>query len=67
MRQAAVDGAGLAFIFEDAVKKDIAAGRLVSVMDDWCTPFDGIYIYTPSRKYMRPALRAFIDFYRVRG
>ncbi|WP_319771860.1 LysR family transcriptional regulator [Breoghania sp.] len=67
IRQAAVDGIGLAFIFEEAAVKDIAAGRLVSVMEDWCAPFDGVYIYTPSRKYMRPALRAFIDFYRVRG
>ncbi|MCX8996182.1 LysR substrate-binding domain-containing protein [Rhizobiaceae bacterium BDR2-2] len=61
---AALDGAGLAFVFEQRVEEDIRAGRLIRVLEDWCPPFDGFYIYYPSRRQMRPALRAFVDFFR---
>ncbi|WP_377297661.1 LysR substrate-binding domain-containing protein [Rhizobium sp. SGZ-381] len=67
MRRAACDGVGLAFLFDPAVETDIAAGRLVRVLEAWCPPFDGFYIYYPSRRQMRPSLRAFIDFFRFRG
>jgi DNA-binding transcriptional LysR family regulator len=63
--QAAIDGAGIAFVFEDYVRDALADGRLVRVLEDWCPPFDGFHIYYPSRRQMRPALRAFIDFFRV--
>lgn len=67
MRQVAIDGAGLAFIFDARVDADIAEGRLIRVLEDWCPPFDGFSIYYPSRRQMRPALRAFIDFFRWHG
>jgi DNA-binding transcriptional LysR family regulator len=67
MHQAAIDGAGLAYIFDARVHADIEEGRLVRVLEDWCPPFDGFSIYYPSRRQMRPALRAFIDFFRWRG
>lgn len=65
--QAALDGAGLAFVFEDYVRQPLADGRLVRLLEDWCLPFDGFFVYYPSRKQMRPALRAFVDFFRWRG
>jgi DNA-binding transcriptional LysR family regulator len=64
IRRAVIDGAGLAFVFHQRVREDIAEGRLVRVLEDWCDPFDGFYIYYPSRRQMRPALRAFVDFFR---
>lgn len=67
MRQAALDGLGLALLFESAVQEDLRAGRLVAVLPEWCPAFDGFYIYYPSRRQMRPALRAFVDFFRYRG
>lgn len=67
MRRAAIDGAGLAYIFDARVHSDIEEGRLVRVLADWCPPFDGFSIYYPTRRQMRPALRAFIDFFRWRG
>ena len=67
MRAAAMDGAGLAYIFDQRVTEDIRAGRLVPVLEDWCPAFDGFSIYYPSRRQMRPALRAFVDFFRYRG
>ncbi|MET3791944.1 LysR family transcriptional regulator [Aquamicrobium terrae] len=64
--QAALDGAGIAFLFEDYVRQPLAEGRLVRLLEDWCPPFDGFFVYYPSRKQMRPALRAFVDFFRWR-
>jgi DNA-binding transcriptional LysR family regulator len=64
IRMAAIDGAGLAFIFDQRIFDDVREGRLVRVLEDWCEPFDGFYIYYPSRRQMRPALRAFVDFFR---
>ena len=66
MRQAALDGLGLAFVFDRRVEEDIREGRLVRVLEDWCPPFDGFYIYYPSRRQMRPSLRAFVDYFRWR-
>lgn len=64
IRRAALQGLGLAFLFKDVVARDLRDGRLTAVLDDWCPPFEGFYIYYPSRRQMRPALRAFIDFFR---
>jgi len=63
--RAALDGAGLAFVFEDYAREAIEAGRLVRVLEDWCQPFDGFHVYYPSGRHMRPALRAFVDFFRA--
>lgn len=63
--QAAVDGTGLAFVFEDYVREPLRDGRLVRVLEDWCPSFDGFFVYYPSRRQMRPALRAFVDFFKV--
>jgi len=63
VRRAALDGLGLAFVFDQGVEDDLRAGRLVAVLEDWCPPFDGFFIYYPSRRQMRPALRAFVDFF----
>ena len=65
--QAAVDGAGLAFVFENYVTAPLSDGRLIRVLEDWCPSFDGFFVYYPSRRQMRPALRAFVDFFRVSG
>jgi DNA-binding transcriptional LysR family regulator len=65
--EAAINGAGVAFVFEGYVSEAIADGRLVRVLENWCPPFDGFFVYYPSRRQMRPALRAFVDFFRVSG
>ncbi|WP_420960461.1 LysR family transcriptional regulator [Brucella sp. IR073] len=62
--EAALQGAGLAFLLDVQVTEALADGRLMRVLEDWCQPFPGLYLYYPSRRRMRPALRAFIDFYR---
>lgn len=65
IRRAALKGLGLAFLFEDVVRGDLRNGNAIAVLHDWCPPFDGYYIYYPSRRHMRPALRVFIDFFRA--
>jgi DNA-binding transcriptional LysR family regulator len=39
---------------------------LVRVLDDWCPPFPGFYLYYPSRAQMPLKLRVLIDFLAAR-
>jgi DNA-binding transcriptional LysR family regulator len=64
---AALNGAGLAYLFDMRVEEELAEGRLIRVLEDWCPPYPGFYIYYPSRRQMRPALRAFLDFFKYTG
>lgn len=57
-------GAGLGYIMEQDVAEDIASGRLIQVLDEWCEPFPGCYLYHSSRRQTPPALRALIDALR---
>lgn len=61
---AALNGAGLAYLFDMRVEDEVAKGRLLRVLADWCQPYPGPVLYYPSRRQMRPALRAFIDFFK---
>src|SRR5262245_49815657 len=60
--RAARDGVGFWLTFRDYVDEAIASGALVSVLDDWCTPFPGPFLYYPSRRQPPPALAAFVAF-----
>lgn len=66
MLSAALDGIGLAFVFEEMAADLIAAGRLERVLGDWCPYWPGLYLYYPSRRQMPGPLRAFIDYARSR-
>jgi DNA-binding transcriptional LysR family regulator len=61
-RRAALDGVGFWPTFEGYVRESVNSGELVSVLDDWCTPFPGPFLYYPSRRQPPPALSAFIAF-----
>lgn len=60
--RAAIDGAGFLMTFEGHVRDAVAAGLLVTVLDDWCQPFPGPYIYYPNRRQPPPALAAFVAY-----
>jgi DNA-binding transcriptional LysR family regulator len=62
---AALAGLGLAFVIEDQVAPLVAAGTLTRILDDWCAPFPGFFLYYPGRRQASPALSAFIDAVRV--
>jgi DNA-binding transcriptional LysR family regulator len=64
--RAALDGLGLTHTLEPAVREHLKAGRLETVLDTWLPPYDGFYLYYPSRFQVPPKLRAFIDFLRER-
>ena len=56
------DGVGFWLTFEGYVRYGIKSGALVSVLDDWCAPFPGPFLYYPSRRQPPPALAAFVAF-----
>jgi DNA-binding transcriptional LysR family regulator len=60
--QAVYSGLGFWSTFEGYVRDAIKSGALVSVLDDWCAPFPGPFLYYPSRRQPPPALAAFISF-----
>ncbi len=62
--QAALDGAGLAWVVEDRITEHLASGALVRVLEDWCPPFPGFFLYYPSRRQQPAALAALIDSLR---
>lgn len=64
---AAVAGIGLAMVPEDSVEALVSAGRLEKVLENWCAPFPGYYLYYPSRKQHTTAFAAFIDAVRVKS
>src|SRR5262249_9535110 len=61
----ALDGVGLTFALEEHVAGRIAKGELVRVLEDWCPPFDGFFLYYPSRRHQPPALEALVHALRV--
>jgi DNA-binding transcriptional LysR family regulator len=61
-RRAALDGGGFWPTFEGYVSDELKSGALVRVLDDWCEPFPGPFLYYPSRRQMPPALNAFVAF-----
>jgi len=57
-------GVGLAFAAEQEVAQYLADGRLVRVLQDWCQPFPGFFIYYPSRRQQTAALTALVNILR---
>jgi DNA-binding transcriptional LysR family regulator len=67
MVDAAISGYGIAYIPESLVAEHIEAGRLVSVLQDWCPYWTGFYLYYPSRRQLSPAMAAIVDVLRYRS
>jgi len=62
--QAALAGFGLGFVPLAIVQPHIAAGRLVSVLEDWCPTFPGYHLYYPSRRHLSRAMTVVIEALR---
>jgi DNA-binding transcriptional LysR family regulator len=67
MINAAISGAGLAFVTADVAEPHVRAGRLVSVMEDWCPSFPGAHAYYSSRRHPSRAFELVIDALRYTG
>ncbi|PKE33122.1 LysR family transcriptional regulator [Rahnella sp. AA] len=63
---AAITGFGLAYVPEDSVKNEIASGQLIRVLEEWCEPFPGYYLYYPSRKQHTTAFALLLDALRYK-
>ncbi|MDR6672134.1 LysR family transcriptional regulator [Xanthomonas sp. 1678] len=59
---AALQGLGITYAYnDDGIAEALRDGRLKRVLADWSPTVPGLYLYYSSRRYMLPALRAFID------
>lgn len=64
VRIAAQSGIGLGYIMEADVREDLAAGRLVRVLEDWTPALPALALYYPGRKNPPAAFRALIQVAR---
>lgn len=62
LKQATLDGLGIAAIPDEMCQADIDAGRLEIVLPDWQLPGVTLHIVYISRRGLIPAVRTFIDF-----
>jgi DNA-binding transcriptional LysR family regulator len=65
VRIAAQSGVGLGYVMEADVREDLAAGRLVRVLEDWTPPLAPLSLYYPGRKNPPAAFRAFVQSARA--
>ena len=64
MIRAALDGVGVAFMFESFVADHLAGGGLVRLLDDWCPATARFFLYHSGRRQIPASLRAFMDMVR---
>jgi DNA-binding transcriptional LysR family regulator len=64
--EAALEGVGLAYTFEQLVLAHIKTKRLKRVLGAFSPTFPGFYLYYPSRRNQSTKLKAFIDFAKRR-
>lgn len=64
MIEAALGGIGIAWVPEEAAAEHLAAGRLLSLLPDWCPLFPGHCLYYPANRHPPTALRLFAQAVR---
>jgi DNA-binding transcriptional LysR family regulator len=60
-RELAIEGIGIAYIFEPLVRTDLHEERLRWVLPQASLQEDGLFAYFPRRAALAPKLRAFIE------
>lgn len=66
MIQLACAGAGLTFGMEETFRPYIARAELVPLLEEFCPPFPGFYLYYPNRRNLPLKLRVLVDYLRRR-
>ena len=66
MVDAAVSGFGVAYVPDSLAATQLASGALELVLDDWSPPFDGYFLYYPSRRQNALAFQIVVDALRHR-
>jgi DNA-binding transcriptional LysR family regulator len=59
--EAALRGAGLAYLTEWDVAPYVGSGKLVRVLEGWLPPWPGLCVYYPGHRHVRAGLRAFVE------
>ncbi len=59
---AAVQGHGIGYVFEEFARQELASGKLRQVLRQYNGMDDAFHLYYPHRKYMPGKLRSFVDF-----
>lgn len=67
MIDAAISGFGIAYVPDSLAEASIALDKLEVVLDDWSPPFDGYFLYYPSRRQNLLAFQIIVDALRHRG
>jgi DNA-binding transcriptional LysR family regulator len=63
---AALEGVGVAYLYEEYAASLVAEGRLVNLLERSVLPItDGFFLFYPSRRQNSAALRALIEFLRM--
>jgi len=65
MVQAALNGLGLAYVLDSCVRRELTEGRLMRVLEPYCLPFPGFFLYYPSRAQIAPKLQALVEFLKM--
>jgi DNA-binding transcriptional LysR family regulator len=66
MVAAALTGHGLIWVPDDIVREHVAAGRLITVLDEWAMTYPGYHLYYASRR-ASPALTLVVEALRYSG
>ncbi|MBX4870377.1 MULTISPECIES: LysR family transcriptional regulator [Rhizobium] len=64
MIRTACAGGGITFGMEDTFKPYVESGQLAPLLQEYCPPFAGFFLYYPSRRNLPPKLRALVDHVR---
>ena len=67
VRDAALDGFGLAYVPEDLAQPYISKGQLIWVLQEWSPAWSGYHLYYPSRRQSSPAFALIVEALRHRG
>lgn len=65
--EAALAGLGIAYLPEEEFEPHLREGRLERVLEEWCPPFSGYYLYYPSRRQPSPAFTLVANALRITG
>jgi len=62
LREAVLEGLGIAYMPVFIVGEDVAAGRLVPILEDWAYSVQKLWLCHARGRYLAPKVRAFVDF-----
>jgi DNA-binding transcriptional LysR family regulator len=60
-RELALEGIGIAYLFEPLIRNDLATGRLMQILPASAIEEPGLFLYFPRHAAKAPKLRAFIE------